>query len=164
MLSLSSGRPYDMQSSTEIQNTNNISGAERTDVIANPYVAGPVLANSDPNCALTVSQGGRAADQVRTPTTWVNPCAFDNPAQFTFGNMGRNSLRSDWSKNLDLSVFRNFTIGESKKLEFRMEAFNLTNTPVFSPPINDVSDSNFGHVSSTLNTERQLQLAMKFYF
>jgi hypothetical protein len=109
-------------------------------------------------------QGGRAADKVRTPTTWVNPCAFDNPAQFTFGNMGRNSLRADWSKNLDVSVFRNFTIGESKKLEFRMEAFNVTNTPVFAAPSNDVSDSNFGHVSSTLNTERQLQLALKFYF
>ena len=101
---------------------------------------------------------------MRTPTTWVNPCAFDNPAQFTFGNMGRNSLRSDWSKNLDISVFRNFTIGESKRLEFRMEAFNVTNTPVFAAPSNDVSDGNFGHVSSTLNTERQLQLALKFYF
>ncbi len=164
VLSLSSGRPYDMQSSTEIQNTNNISGAERADVIANPYTAGPVPSNSDPNCALTISQGGRAADKVRTPTTWVNPCAFDNPAQFTFGNMGRNSLRGDWSKNLDISVFRNFTIGESKKLEFRMEAFNVTNTPVFATPSNDVSDGNFAHVSSTLNTERQLQLALKFYF
>ena len=49
-------------------------------------------------------------------------------------------------------------------LEFRLEAFNLTNTPVFSMPDNNLTDGNFGQVSSTANKERQLQLALKFYF
>jgi hypothetical protein len=78
--------------------------------------------------------------------------------------MGRNSLRSDWRKNLDISFFRNFAFTESKRLEFRAEAFNVTNTPVFAIPDNNITDSNFGVVSSTANTERQLQLALKFYF
>jgi len=39
-----------------------------------------------------------------------------------------------------------------------------TNTPVFAIPDNGISDPTFGVVSSTVNTERQLQLALKFYF
>ena len=78
--------------------------------------------------------------------------------------MGRNSLRSDWHRDLDVSLFREFSFTESKRLEFRAEAFNVTNTPVFAMPDNNITDSNFGVVSSTANTERQLQLALKFYF
>jgi hypothetical protein len=78
--------------------------------------------------------------------------------------MGRNTLRSNWHRNLDLSFFRAFAVGESKKLEFRMEAFNVTNTKVFATPDNNITDSNFGVISATANTERQLQFAMKFYF
>lgn len=164
ILTLSSGQPYDMQAPYQIANTNNVSGAERPNVIANPYVAGPVAANPDPGCASTISQGGKAADQVRVVGSWVNPCAFALPDQFTFGDMARNSLRSDWNRNLDLSLFRAFRVGETKKLEFRMEAFNVTNTKVFAAPDNNITDSNFGAVSATANTERQLQFAMKFYF
>jgi hypothetical protein len=90
--------------------------------------------------------------------------AFANPAPFTFGNMGRNSLRADWNKNLDLSLFRSFSISESKRFEFRAEAFNVTNTPVFAIPDNNLQDPNFGVVSSTASTERQLQLGLKLYF
>src|ERR1700738_970173 len=79
-----------------IDHTNTQSGFARPDVIANPNVAGPVTANPDPSCHVTISQGGRAADQVHTLTTWFNPCAFAVPAlapgqQFAtlFGNAGR---------------------------------------------------------------------------
>jgi hypothetical protein len=61
-------------------------------------------------------------------------------------------------------LFRSFSISESKRFEFRAEAFNATNTPVFAIPDNNLLDPNFGVVSSTANTERQLQLALKFYF
>jgi hypothetical protein len=78
--------------------------------------------------------------------------------------MGRNSLRSDWNRGIDLSVFRSFIITESKRLEFRLEAFNATNTPVFGIPDNFLGDPNFGAVSSTASTERQVQIALKLYF
>jgi hypothetical protein len=139
ILSLSSGRPYDVQVPIEIANTNNISGALRPNLVGDPHAG----------------------------TTKLNPIninAFALPAAFTFGDMGRNSLRSDWNRNLDISLFRNFQLTEAKKLEFRFEAFNVTNTPVFGIPDNNITDGNFGLVSSTANTERQLQLALKFYF
>jgi hypothetical protein len=73
-------------------------------------------------------------------------------------------LRADWNKNLDLSIFRSFSVTESKRFEFRAEAFNITNTPVFAIPDTDFQSPNFGIVSSTANTERQLQFGLKFYF
>ena len=139
ILSLSSGQPYDVQAPIEIANTNNISGALRPNIVGDPH-AGTTKLNP------------------------INVAAFALPAAFTFGDMGRNSLRSDWHRNLDLSFFRSFSVSESKRLEFRMEAFNLTNTPVFAIPDNNMTDPNFGQVSATANTERQLQLALKFYF
>jgi hypothetical protein len=78
--------------------------------------------------------------------------------------MGRNSLRADWNRNLDLSIFRSFSFNETTRFEFRAEAFNVTNTPVFATPDSNLEDPNFGVVSSTANTERQLQFGLKFYF
>ena len=94
----------------------------------------------------------------------INIAAFELPDFANIGDMERNSLRSDWRRNLDLSLFRSFPITETKRLEFRFEAFNATNTPVFAVPVNDLTDPNFGSVLSTANTERQLQFALKLYF
>jgi hypothetical protein len=139
LVSLSSGTPYDVQAPFQIANTNNISGALRPNVVGDPHAGATKLQP-------------------------INVNAFALPAPYTFGDMGRNSLRSDWRKNLDVSLFRSFPFSESKRLEFRAEAFNLTNTPVFAIPDNNITDPNFGQVSATANTERQLQLALKFYF
>ncbi len=139
ILTLSSGSPFDVQAPYQIANTNNISGVERANVVGNPY-AGATKLNP------------------------INVNAFALPAPYTFGDMGRNSLRSDWHRNLDLSLFRNFRTGGPTSLQFRAEAFNVTNTPVFSIPDNQMTDPNFGVVSSTANVEREIQLALKFYF
>jgi hypothetical protein len=139
IVALTGGTPYDVQVPVQIANTNNISGALRPNIVGDPYAGATKLHP-------------------------ININAFALPAPYTFGNMGRNSLRSDWRKNLDISFFRNFAFTESKRLEFRAEAFNVTNTPVFAIPDNNITDSNFGVVSATANTERQLQLALKFYF
>jgi hypothetical protein len=139
VLALDSGPRYDVLTDPSIPNTNNLYGVERANVVGDPN------ANA-------------------TKTLPLNVSAFANPAPFTFGNMGRNSLRADWNKNLDLSLFRSFSISESKRFEFRAEAFNVTNTPVFAIPDNNLQDPNFGVVSSTANTERQLQLGLKLYF
>jgi hypothetical protein len=78
--------------------------------------------------------------------------------------MGRDSLRSDWSKGLDLSVFRQFPFTERFRLEFRFEMFNATNTPVWAVPVTNQDSPNFGVVTSTANTARQLQFGLKLYY
>ncbi len=99
-----------------------------------------------------------------SPGAWINRAAFAAPAQYTFGNFGRNGLRSDWTRNFDFSVFRQFRIKESKSLEFRTEAFNTFNTPVFAAPTSNLSSPTFGQVFSTANNARQLQFSLKLLF
>ncbi|PYS61458.1 MAG: hypothetical protein DMF76_10940 [Acidobacteria bacterium] len=105
----------------------------RPNLLADPYVAGPVAANPDPNCQKTISQGGRAADQTRTIVSWFNPCAFGIPSG-AFGNFGRNVLRGPAVYNADVSVFKSVPIGERFKVQLRVEAFNLFNIQNWSEP------------------------------
>ena len=130
------------------------------------------IANNTACCALGFGNyerlnfsGGDPYAANQSPAQWLNTAAFTVPAPGTFGNLGRDTLRSDWFKNLDLSLFKQFPITESKRLEFRFETFNLTNTPVWNVPDVNISDGNkFGTISSTANTARQLQFGLKLYF
>jgi hypothetical protein len=55
-------------------------------------------------------------------------------------------------------------MGDRLQLEFRAEAFNATNSVVFAVPANVINAAGFGVVTSTANTPRQLQLALKLAF
>jgi hypothetical protein len=52
----------------------------------------------------------------------------------TFGNIGRNIFRDSGYKNLDFSIFKNFTYKERFGAQFRLEVFNLVNRPIFANP------------------------------
>ena len=56
------------------------------------------------------------------------------PKAGTFGTMGRNIFRDDGFKNVDLSVFKNFTFKERYTAQFRAEFFNIFNHPIISNP------------------------------
>jgi hypothetical protein len=60
-----------------------------------------------------------------------NPSAFVAPRGLTFGNAGRNSFNNPARFNLDASLLKNFKMGESRSLEFRVEAFNIFNHTQF---------------------------------
>jgi Carboxypeptidase regulatory-like domain/TonB dependent receptor/TonB-dependent Receptor Plug Domain len=148
VLSFNSGEAFDVGTGQDLAQTGNYNygngyGYERANLVGNPYPSN------------------------KTPSEWINNVigqAFAYPAKDTFGDLGRDSLRSDWYKNLDLSVFRQFPITERFRMEFRFEVFNATNTPVWAIPITDMDLSNFGQVTSTLNHARQLQFGLKLYF
>ncbi|MCP5117160.1 MAG: hypothetical protein GY953_40565 [bacterium] len=99
-----------------------------------------------------------------TPERWINTDAFAAPAQFTFGGLGRNSLRPDWVRRFDLSLFRRFPVGERLQFELRVEAFNAFNTTMFSNPQRNFASSTFGLVSNLQVPPRQLQLGGKIIF
>ncbi len=81
------------------------------------------------------------------------------------GTLGRNVLIGPGIRTLDLSLFKNFPITERLKLEFRAEAFNIANHPVFSNPNTDISAGNFGQITGTLlSSERQMQFAARLFF
>lgn len=51
-----------------------------------------------------------------------------------FGTMGRNIFRDTGFHNVDLSVSKNFRLGERVKAQFRIETFNIFNHPAFANP------------------------------
>ena len=67
-------------------------------------------------------------------------------------------------KDLDLSLFKQFQFNERTRLQFRAEAFNLTNTPSFSAPGTNVDTASGGVVTSTISTPRNIQFGLKLYF
>ena len=121
------------------------------------------LANTG-NTFVRANLVGDPTPEHRTAAEWINTSAFAAPAPYTFGNLGRNSLRSDWYRNLDFSVFRRFPIRERLQLEFRAEVFNATNSVVFAVPAHVVNAAGFGVVTSTANAPRQVQVALKLVF
>jgi hypothetical protein len=99
-----------------------------------------------------------------TIQTWFDKTAFVLPASFTYGNSGGNILREDKFKNLDLSLFKQFQFNEHTRLQFRAEAFNLTNSPSFSAPGSNIDTASGGLVTSTISSPRNVQFGMKLYF
>lgn len=101
-----------------------------------------------------------------TPYRWFNTSVFSAPPAYQFGNAPRtfNGARSDKTMNYDLSLHKNTNLTERLVLQFRAEAFNLTNTPVFSPPNTTYGAIGFGTVGSQANQARILQFGMKLLF
>lgn len=98
-------------------------------------------------------------------TTWFSTSAFAQPAAGTFGSCSNGTVRGPGLRDWDLGVAKEFPFSESKRLEFRAEFINFTNTPVFQAPNRSVTSTQFGEITnSVLNTERNIQLALKFYF
>lgn len=101
-----------------------------------------------------------------TPNRWLDATAFSTPAAYHFGNSPRtfSGARSDWQRGIDLSLHKNTHLTEKLALQIRAESFNLTNTPVFSPPNTSFGSPAFGTVSSVANQPRIVQLALKLIY
>jgi carboxypeptidase family protein len=110
-----------------------------------------------------------------TATQWFDPHAFAVPQSGTFGNTGVGVIRAAGLGNLDLSLFKNLSLTERMKLQFRAEFFNVLNhtnlgfpnsavfsggqftaTPTINPPA--------GRITTTTNSSRQIQFGMKLNF
>ncbi len=84
----------------------------------------------------------------------ADPNAVDrNTARF--GTCGTGVLRSPGLINFDMGGFRKFNVNERITVQFRGEAFNISNTPHFGSPNSDVSSGNFGLIGSVQNTGRE---------
>lgn len=96
---------------------------------------------------------------------YINPAAFSTAPQFTFGDVSRTlAMRGPGQSNWDMSVFKNFVIRETVKAQFRCEALNAFNTPLFYGPNTSFGSSSFGKITTQANFSRQLQLALRFSF
>lgn len=102
-----------------------------------------------------------------TPNEWVSRSDFEeltpaaNPGEF--GNEGRNAVRGPGFASADLSMFKNFAVRETSRLQFRAEAFNALNHANFMLPENDLASPAFGQILQAA-PPRLLQLALKLIF
>jgi len=110
--------------------------------------------------------GGDARISTRSIDKWYDTTQFRVAANYTFGNLSRthSNLRNDFTRGLNFSMFKNTRFTERFNLQFRAEAFNLTNTPVFAAPNNNVESGAFGTVTGQSNGPRTIQLGLKLLF
>jgi hypothetical protein len=136
LVTLRSGIPFTVVTSGGITNAG---GADRPNRIANGTLPG---------------------DQ-RTIDHWFDTSAFVVQPQYTYGNSGRNILFGPGLRNLDLSLSKSFPITESKRLQFRAESFNFTNTPAFGQPGATLNGLGVGQIT-TAGDPRRIQFGLKF--
>jgi hypothetical protein len=109
---------------------------------------------------------GNLPSSQRNINNWFDINCFPLPANYTFGDSGKNVLVGPGAVETDLSLRKVFNITESKNLEFRFEMFNAFNHPVFAQPDNFIDDGPgaAGVITSTVIPQRQLQFALKLHF
>ena len=143
IISLRSGSPFNVRVGKDVANVGARSGPfDRPDLIGDPNLP----------------------ESERTVQRWFNTDAFGEPAAFTFGNLGRNTMIGPSFKNIDFSLIKTTQITETHRIEFRAEFFNAFNNVNFSNPISNFSDDAFGSISSVKNTSREIQFALKYIF
>jgi hypothetical protein len=118
-----------------------------------------VRGNERPNCV------GDPVPADQTIGQWLDINAFARAAAGTWGNCGIGVARAPGYKNVDAVLAKRFAIGGERAVEFRAEAFNLTNRPNFGPPARDISAPNtFGRITTTIGAPRNVELVLKFFF
>jgi hypothetical protein len=147
---LKSGLPFTPTVNGDIANTG--AGSQR------PNASGPLMIG-DVGCWFYLSSNPSCRALASGATD-----AFAVPAIYTYGSSGRNILRADKLLQLDVSLMKEFPFTETSRLQFRAEAFNISNHPVFNSPGTAINLASGGQVSSTLNSNRILEYALKFYF
>ena len=113
------------------------------------------------------NNNGKSA-KVDEPTMerYFDTSVFSQAPNFTFGNTSRTSpdLRTPSQNNLDASIFKRFRATERATFEFRAEAFNATNHPIWANPGTDVTNvGSFGVITNKTGS-RVMQLALKLLF
>ena len=158
ILSIHSGMPFSVYSNGNLDGYN--VGVQYVNVVGNPYAG-------------------------QNSAQWINPAAFQQPADGTYGSTGRNAFRLPWIQNLDSSLIKNFNITERMKVVYRFEVFNVFNHPEIwglsgvaatgaglnagfiglgpGLGINASNDATFGQVNSWRD-QRTIQMALRFEF
>jgi len=140
IVALQGGSPFGLVTQTNTANAFS-PGAQRVNLLRDPALSG----------------------SSRTLDRWFNTDAVAAPAPFTFGNAARSFLIGPGLGNLDLSLLKNHRWAERYNVQFRFEAFNITNNANFQEPGRALGSAGFGLVNSA-RAARVLQFGLKFEF
>jgi hypothetical protein len=121
-------------------------GTQRPNLIGDPSTSGPIQ------------------DRINN---YFNRAAFSQPASDVPGTAPRNlNYRGPGIKTLDAALLKSITTFEGQRFEFRLEATNFTNTPMFGDPATAFGAVNFGQITGLRNGvgARNMQIGLKYYF
>jgi hypothetical protein len=134
-----------------------------------PLSINPKLNNADGGFGFNqrpdLVSGVSPVPQNQNINNWVNPAAFSQPADFTFGDAPRflSNIRAPRYFNWDMGIQKWWGLGEVRRLQFRFEMFNAFNHPDFFEPDTNLGDSTFGTITSAYPA-RSIQFGLKFYY
>ena len=80
-----------------------------------------------------------------------------------FGNSGRNTLVGPRTDVFDAALMRDIPI-ERVNIQARWEVFNVTNTPLFGQPGNNITSSSAGSITTLAGDPRVMQFALRISF
>jgi Carboxypeptidase regulatory-like domain len=138
---LESGPPINITTGQDIANTGRSS--QRPNLVGDPN-AGP-----------------------KTPDEWFNTKAFALPAPYTFGSAGAFITNADGITVIDMALEKKFQIRENHALEFKTEFFNVPNTVNFGDPSDEareLTNANFGRITTQRTNPRQIQFSLRYRF
>ena len=99
-----------------------------------------------------------------TALQWFNMAAFSQNPPGVWGEVPRGYLRGPGFWNVDLAFSRNINFGQGRRVEVRVEAFNLFDTVNWGNPNVTLGNANQGRVTSTAGDSRIMQFALKYSF
>jgi hypothetical protein len=93
-------------------------------------------------------------------------CAYGAELPNTFGTAGVGTERGPGYREMDLSLFKTFTLpGHGQFLDFRSDFFNAFNIASYNDPASsNISSTSFGQITSTRSPQRQIQLSARYHF
>jgi hypothetical protein len=158
------GTPFSVTNGTDFGDAagvaNGVGTGSRPDIVGDPHAS---VASNVPT--------------VRGPLLF-NPAAYAAPTGLTFGNVGRNTLTGPGRFNFDFGLFKRFSFGETRALDFRWENFNIFNHTQYNGVTNSmdcvgagfnagdsscIGSSSFLHASGA-HLARRMQFGLRFQF
>jgi len=112
-------------------------------------------------------------DNIAPNGAWFDITQFKSPTAGRFGNTGRDQFYGPGGNSLDLSLFRAFALGGTRRLEARVEAGNIFNNNVYANPQNSITSGTFGQITGIAGgtaltnaayVERSVRLGIRFSF
>jgi len=151
---------------------------------------------ASPSSGVPIAYFNQRADMTCNPATgaphtvnnWFNDNCFTTPGSEASGDPNNfnplipgtapaylDHVRTRGARDLDLSIYKTFTFGETKALRFDVSSYNISNTPQYGYPsvpsvIAAIPISQggqglpFGQIQNTINTPRQFQFGARFTF
>ncbi|HTS61720.1 MAG TPA: carboxypeptidase regulatory-like domain-containing protein [Candidatus Acidoferrales bacterium] len=132
------------------------------------YTSSSVV-TSTANCSSCSYGMGTVFDDAASGYKWFfnqsQIAGFTNPAPGSMGNTGRNGFAQPWMWDMDMSLLKRIQIKERHRIEFRAEAYNLTNSVSFGYPTTSIASSTFGRIKdNVVSGSRKIQLGLKYSF